>query len=404
MAGQVNYYRGSMRGGLLHIKQLGFEPRTVIDVGAALGTFEIYEAFPESRYLLIEPIAENEPYLAQICRKIGKAEYIIAAATREPGTVKLTVHPDLVHSSVSDDQMSDDENQCTRTIPAITLNQICRERKLEAPYLIKIDVDGNEVDVLAGATQILKYAEYVIVEATLFGQMYEVMDFMRSQGFVTYDIVNLSWRPLDDALWQCDIAFVKESGQFRTSSSYIEKEREDELSVHMKAYRERLIDYIKKNYSDENQTVNSKEIVFNKDFKLRDINLIIFPDWSKPEDLLFQDFLNLLRIIATHPDKSHMTLLVETSNIADEEAELAISGAVMNLVMKEELDIEEGPEISLTGKLSEIQWTELLSRLHARLVLVHENQQAIAQARAQTLPSYDLDSFADRQAVQFFFT
>ncbi len=100
MADREEYYRGSMRGGLIHIKELGFEPRTVIDVGAALGTFELYEVFPESRHLLIEPIVENEHYLAQICKKIGNAEYIIAAATREPGRVKLTVHPDLVHSSI----------------------------------------------------------------------------------------------------------------------------------------------------------------------------------------------------------------------------------------------------------------------------------------------------------------
>jgi hypothetical protein len=37
-----------------------------------------------------------------------------------------------------------------------------------------------------------------------------------------------------------------------------------------------------------------------------------------------------------------MTLLVYSGNIADEEVELAVSGAVMNLLMEEELDIEEG--------------------------------------------------------------
>jgi hypothetical protein len=40
--------RSSMFGSLWNAKQLGFEPETVIDVGAGLGTFEIYEAFPKS--------------------------------------------------------------------------------------------------------------------------------------------------------------------------------------------------------------------------------------------------------------------------------------------------------------------------------------------------------------------
>ena len=137
----------------------------------------------------------------------------------------------------------------------------------------------------------------------------------------------------------------------------------------------------------------------NKNYRLKDINLIIFPDWLQPEDLLFQDLVNLLRVVAKHPDKSHMTLLVDTSNIADEEAELAVSGVVMNLLMEEELDLEEGPEISLTGKLSEMQWSELLPRIHARIVLEYENQQAIAH----TLPFYKLDSLNDKQAEAFFF-
>ena len=137
----------------------------------------------------------------------------------------------------------------------------------------------------------------------------------------------------------------------------------------------------------------------NKNYRLKDINLIIFPDWLQPEDLLFQDLVNLLRVVAKHPDKSHMTLLVDTSNIADEEAELAVSGVVMNLLMEEELDLEEGPEISLTGKLSAMQWSELLPRIHARIVLEYENQQAIAH----TLPSYKLDSLNDKQAEAFFF-
>ena len=174
------FYRGSMYGALIHIKKLGFQPRTVIDVGAALGTFALYDVFSESRHLLIEPIAENEPYLAQICRKLGNAEYIIAAATTKSGTVDLTVHPALVNSSVVDNPTTAAQNLYRRTVPGITLDRICREKKLEKPYLIKIDVDGNEVEVLASATEILKDTEYIIVEVTLFYQIYDVIDFMRT--------------------------------------------------------------------------------------------------------------------------------------------------------------------------------------------------------------------------------
>ncbi len=240
-----------MSGSLLAARRLGFEPKTVIDVGAALGTFNLYETFPDARHLLIEPIAENEPYLAKICRKLKSAEYIIAAATKASGIFTLSVSPGLVHSSASQGANADSSNPYLRNIRAITLDEICRERNLPGPYLIKVDVDGNELDVLAGATGILQQTEYVIVEVTLFGQMYDIIHFMKSQGFAAYDIVDLGYRLLDGALWQIDMAFVKESGLFRKDSSYAtEKQDLKVLDSHLKSYRENLIAYIDTHYSD----------------------------------------------------------------------------------------------------------------------------------------------------------
>jgi hypothetical protein len=118
--------------------------------------------------------------------------------------------------------------------------------------------------------------------------------------------------------------------------------------------------------------------------KLRDINLIIFPDWVQPEEHLGMELERVIKVIATHPEGSHMTLLVDTSNVSDEDAELAISGVVMNLLMEEDLDIAEGPEISLIGKLSEMHWKALFPRLQARIVLENENQQAMPSSFAAT--------------------
>ena len=154
-------------------------------------------------------------------------------------------------SSISENCVNDSSNPYVRNIPAITLDGICRERNLPSPYLIKVDVDGQELDVLAGATEILQQTEYVIVEVTLFGQMYDVMSFMKFQGFAAYDIVDLSYRPVDSALWQVDMAFVKESGQFRRERGFATGEQDIEaLNSHLKAYRESFMKYIDTHYSD----------------------------------------------------------------------------------------------------------------------------------------------------------
>lgn len=132
-----------------------------------------------------------------------------------------------------------------------------------------------------------------------------------------------------------------------------------------------------------------------ENLRLRDINLIIFPDWSCEEEELYNDFARVLKAIASHPEKDRMTLLVDTTNISEEDADLALSSMVMNLMMEEELDVEEGPDISLVAELSSIQWEALLSLVKGKIVLEHENKEAIARVKADSMGAIELDNLSD---------
>lgn len=132
----------------------------------------------------------------------------------------------------------------------------------------------------------------------------------------------------------------------------------------------------------------------SQNFRLGDINLIIFPDWLQPEDLLYQDLASVISTLTTHPDKSSLTLLIDTQNISEEEADMLLSSLTMNLLMEDDVDITEGPEISLLSKMSDTQWKTLLPRIHTRIALATDNQQAIAQAKAENLPFCDVDSLS----------
>ena len=121
--------------------------------------------------------------------------------------------------------------------------------------------------------------------------------------------------------------------------------------------------------------------------------MIVFPDWSQPEESLGLELQKLISAIATHPDSQKITLLIDTSGISSQDAELFLSGVTMNLLMEEDLDITEGLEISLVSNLADIQWQALLSRIQAKIVLEYENKQAIAQNKAENLLSYNLYYF-----------
>ncbi len=135
-------------------------------------------------------------------------------------------------------------------------------------------------------------------------------------------------------------------------------------------------------------------IALTETFKLRDINLIIFPDWRQPEDLLYQDIASVITSLVNHPDKNQMTLLINTGNLSEDEANLFLSDVVMNLLLEKDLDVAAGPEISLFGQLDELQWEDLLPYIHARIALQNQNKQTSIQVKAETIPSYDLDSFS----------
>ncbi len=222
--------RASMGGALRQLSALGFHPRTVIDVGVATKTEELYQAFKDADILLIEPLAEFEPFLCDICRSY-KAEYVLAAAGETPGSAVINVHPDKFGSSLLKEFEGPGVDGVPREIPVVTIDQLCAARNLAGPYLIKVDVQGAELQVLAGATHTLPQTEVVILEVTLFGtmiggpQLSDTVACMKQYGFVVYDIFAFKYRPLDDALSQVDIVFVQEGGRFRRSHAYATPEQ-----------------------------------------------------------------------------------------------------------------------------------------------------------------------------------
>jgi FkbM family methyltransferase len=228
--------RASMRGALRQLSSLGFRPGTVIDVGVAYQTDELYEEFPDSSLLLVEPLAEFEPFLRGICAK-REAQYVLAAAGAAPGTAVFNVHEkQLDGSSLLREVEGAAVDGTPRQVPVVTIDQVCAEKNLKGPYLIKLDVQGAELQVLTGARETLRETEAIHLEVTLFGtmiggqQLYDIVMKMKEFGFVAYDICGFLYRPLDNALAQIDMVFVREDGRFRASHAFATPEQRKALA------------------------------------------------------------------------------------------------------------------------------------------------------------------------------
>ena len=128
-------------------------------------------------------------------------------------------------------------------------------------------------------------------------------------------------------------------------------------------------------------------------FNLKTLNLIVFPDWYCSEDSLLLELEEVVKAIANHPQKGEITLLVYLDKISEEEATLALSSVAMNLLMTEEVDVSEGPEIALMGTLNHLQWEALKPRLYGRIILEYENHAVIDFLNLSPIPGFDLNNF-----------
>jgi len=141
--------------------------------------------------------------------------------------VTFNVHKDhLEGSSQYKEAMGAVADGYEITVPIIRIDDIIEEKQLNGSTLIKVDAQGAELEVLNGAKKALLETEVVVLEVSMFEflkgapQFFDVVLYMKNQGFVAYDIIKGWNRPLDNALGQIDIIFVKENGRFRQNHSY----------------------------------------------------------------------------------------------------------------------------------------------------------------------------------------
>ena len=202
----------TLRGSLERLRDNGFAPATIIDVGVATGTTGLYKVFPGVNYLLIDPLEESEPFMKSICARVPLARYVVAAAMDRPGEVSIAVHPGLSGSGA---MLKGDFPH--RPVKAVTLDQLIDEHQLKGPFLVKVDVQGSELQVLDGLAAHLDQAEVIVLEASLWADrkkwgaptFSDIVQYMARRRFVLYDLASIGYRPRDRAIAEMDLVFIR---------------------------------------------------------------------------------------------------------------------------------------------------------------------------------------------------
>jgi FkbM family methyltransferase len=157
---------------LAELKAAGYAPKVIYDVGASNGVWSdrIAELLPECEYHLFEPLSDLiDFYKADLQERLHRRRLFhlhpIALGDCD-GTATIYVAGDGFGSSLHD-RGNIPEVKDRITVPKRRLDGYARERNLPPPDILKIDSQGAEDIILAGAGDLLNHAQILVLECWL---------------------------------------------------------------------------------------------------------------------------------------------------------------------------------------------------------------------------------------------
>jgi FkbM family methyltransferase len=215
----------TLRARLEALRTAGLRPGKIIDAGAFRGdwTRQASEVFPDAEFLMIEPQPDLAAHLGAFCARRPRTRFRAAFLGSGPATVRFALA--ATNSRAVAPDYAPGPNERVIEIPVTTLAEIVHEENFDDCTLVKLDLQGHELEALAGAGALFGAAEAIIVETSWLRigpvpLVHEVIAAFSARGYRLYDVLGFNYRPLDGALWQTDIVFVKEDSPLLASRDW----------------------------------------------------------------------------------------------------------------------------------------------------------------------------------------
>jgi len=124
------------------------DPKIIIDAGANIGLASIYFAnrFPNAQIIAIEPEASNFELLIQNTKYYTNVQCYQIALSNKSGQSLTVKDNGIGHWGFSVESASNKVPN-NQTISSISLNQIMEQQQLQKLDLVKIDIEGHELEL-----------------------------------------------------------------------------------------------------------------------------------------------------------------------------------------------------------------------------------------------------------------
>jgi len=202
---------------LKQLRGFGFAPNNIMDVGAFRGDWAriCIDIFPKAAITCVEPqdapygelrkLADKHPNVKIVQTLLGRSENSAPFEEIGPGSSILS------------------GNKETRsTKPMTTIDALVERGQCRPPELLKLDVQGYELEILEGYTRNFDCCQVIQIEISLLPivkgapVLYDVVSYLYKRGFVMFDVDELISAPSDGAVWQIDALFCHVDSPLRT--------------------------------------------------------------------------------------------------------------------------------------------------------------------------------------------
>jgi len=143
---------------LKQLKESGYEPEVIVDIGGHIGTFgvSVKQLWPEAVLVAIEPSRTNwELYNKNLIDNGLEQNTVVIHAALAYGKETVSLFEDLEHAT-GGGHIREEGNSYPETytnINALTLEDMLRAAKIKKVDLLKMDCEGAEHDLVENANE-----------------------------------------------------------------------------------------------------------------------------------------------------------------------------------------------------------------------------------------------------------
>lgn len=205
----------------LYFKNTNF--KTVIDAGANCGQFSLVmrKNFPNAKIFAFEPLAGPAEKFKDLFSRDSKTKLFNVALAKESGSMAMNVSASEDSSSllpISDFQekiFPGTAQVSTQKIMTGPLGEFVNESEIQRPALLKLDVQGFELEALKACANLIDHFDEIYCECSFFelysGQTLapEIICYLSKKGFVLKGFNNVNYDDLGKTV-QADFIFVRD--------------------------------------------------------------------------------------------------------------------------------------------------------------------------------------------------